>query len=66
MGDGRRVFKIVTGKPTGKRPRVRWEDIIRMNLKNINTRNRVDSLQDRDYWRALMNTALNLRGTQTI
>jgi hypothetical protein len=37
--EGRSAFKIVTGKPTGKRPLGRpihrWEDIIRMNLKEI-------------------------------
>ena len=45
MEEGRSVFKIVTGKPTGKRPlgrpRCRWQDTIRMDLKEIgvNTRN---------------------------
>ena len=57
---------MLTGKPTGKRPlgmfMRKWEDNIRMYLKEmgINTRNWVDSAQDRDYWRALVNTALNL------
>ena len=52
--EGRSAFKILTGKPTGKR---RWEVNIRMDLKEIgiNTRNWVDSAQDRDYWRALVN-----------
>ena len=60
-------FKILTGKPTGKRPlgrpRRRWEDNIRMDLEEIgiNTRNWVGSTQDRDYWRALVNAAFNLR-----
>ena len=51
------------GKPTGKRPRRRWEANIRMDLKEIgiNAGNSVDSTQDRDYWRALVNAALNLR-----
>jgi hypothetical protein len=42
--------------------RHRWEDDIRMGLKEIgiNTRNWFDSAQDRDYWRALANVALNL------
>ena len=39
MEEGRSVFKILTGKPTGKiplgRPRLRWEDNIRMDLKEI-------------------------------
>ena len=51
-----------TGKIPLGRPRRRWEDNIRMDLKviGINTRNWVDSGQDRDYWRALVNVALNL------
>ena len=54
-------------KPTGKRPlrrpSRRWEDNIRMDLEEIgiNAVNLVDSAQDRDYWRALVNAALNLR-----
>ena len=58
---------ILTGKPTGKRPLVRprrrWEDNIRMDLEEIgiNAGNWVDSAQDRNYWRALVNAALNLR-----
>ena len=67
MEECRSAFKILTGKPTGKgplgRPRRRWEDNIRMDLEDIciTVRNRVDSAQDRDYWRALVNAALNLR-----
>ena len=67
MEEGRSVFKILTGTPAGKRTlgrsRHRWEEHIRMDLKEIgiNTRNWVDLAQDRDYWRALMNTTLNLR-----
>ena len=53
MEEGKSVFKILTGKPTGKRPlgspRSRWEDNIRMDLKEIDiiTRNWVDSAWDR-------------------
>ena len=60
-------FRILTGKPTGKRslgrPRRRWEDNIRMELEEIciNAGNWVDSAQDRGYWRALVNAVLNLR-----
>jgi hypothetical protein len=65
--EGRSGFKILTGTLAGKRPlgrpRRRLEDNIRMDLKElgINTRNWVDSAQDRDYWRVLVNVALNLR-----
>ena len=67
MERGRSAFKILTGKPIGKRPlgrpRRRWEDNIRKGLEEIgiNARNWVDSAQDRNYWRALVNAALNLR-----
>ena len=56
MEEGRRPFKLLTGKSNGKRPlgrpRPKWEDNIRMELKvmGINTTNWVYSAQDRDYW----------------
>ena len=65
MEKGRSAFKILTRKPTGKRPlgtrRRRCEDNIRMDLEEmgINAGNWVDSAQDRSYWRALVNAALN-------
>ena len=67
MEEGSSAFKILRGTLTGKRPlgrpRRRWEDNIRIDLKEIgiNTRNWVDSAQDRDYWRALVNVGLKLR-----
>ena len=67
MEDGRSAFKILTGNPTRKRPlgkpRRRWEDTIRMDLEEIgiNAVNWVDSAQDRNCWRALVNAALNPR-----
>ena len=65
MEEGTSAFKILTGKPTGKRPfgrsRRRWEDNIRMDLEEIsvNAGNWVDSAQDRNYWRDLVNAALS-------
>ena len=67
MEEDRSAFKILVGKPTGRRPlgrpRRRWEDNIRIDLQEIgiNAGNWVDSAQDRNYWRALVNAALNLR-----
>ena len=56
MEEGRSASKILTCKPTGKRllgrSGGRWEDNIRMDW--------IDSAQDRDYWRSLVNAALNL------
>ena len=66
MEEGRSASKILTGKST-KRPlgtsRRRWENNIRMDLEDIgiNVGNGVDLTQYRDYWRALVNVALNLR-----
>ena len=66
MEEGRNTFKILTGTPTGKRPlgrhRYRWKDNIRIDFKEIciNTRNWVDSTQDREHWKALVNVVLNL------
>ena len=65
--EDRSVLKMLTGKSTGKRPlgrsRWRWENNTRMDFKemDINTRNLVDSTQDMDYWRPIVNVALNLR-----
>ena len=67
MEEGRSPFKLLIGVFTGKRPLGRprriWEDNIKMDLKEIDigTKNWVDSAQGRDYWRVLVNAALNLR-----
>ena len=67
MEEGRSAFKILTGRPTGKRPlgrpRRRWENNIRMDLEEtgIDAGNWVDSAQDRNYWGTLVNAALNVR-----
>ena len=60
MEEGRSAFKILTGKPTGKKPLGpwrRWEDNIRMDLEEIGIHagDWVDMAQDRNYWRALVN-----------
>ena len=72
MEEGRSAFKILTGKPTRKRPlgrpRRRWEGNIRMDVEEIgiNAGNWVDSAQDTDYWRAPVYAALNLRVPQAM
>ena len=57
------ILGTLTGKGPLGRPRPSWEDNIRMDLKEIaiNTRKWVDAAKDRDYWRALVNVALNLQ-----
>ena len=67
MEEGKSAFNILTGKSTGMRPlgrpRRRWEGNIRTDLEEIgiSAGNWVDSAQDRNYWRALVNAALTLR-----
>ena len=64
MEEGRSDFNFLRRKPTGRRPlgrpRRRWEDNVRMNLKEIgvNIRKWVVPAEDWDYWRALENSAL--------
>ena len=63
MEEGRNSFKILTGKPTGKRPlgksRCKWEDNIRLDLKEIGITSR-NWVEDRDYWGGILNAALNI------
>ena len=67
MEEGSSAFKILLGKSKGNRPlgrpERRWEDNIRMDLKEmgINVRNWVYSAHVRDYWRAVVNAELNRR-----
>jgi hypothetical protein len=67
MGEEKNVYKVLVGKPEGKRPlgrpRRRWEDGIRMNLGEISLGG-VDWIrlaQDRDRWRAVVSAVMNLR-----
>jgi hypothetical protein len=67
MGEERNVYKVLMGKPEGKRPlerpRHRWEDGIRVDLKEIGlgSVDWIQLAQDRDRWQALVNTVMNLR-----
>jgi hypothetical protein len=64
---GRNAYRIFVGKPEGKRPlrtpRRRWVDNIKMDLrdKGWDRMNSIDLAQDRDLWKALVNTVMNLR-----
>jgi hypothetical protein len=67
MGEERKVYKVLVGKPAGKRPlgrpRRRWEDGIKMDLREIGLGD-VDWIrlaQDRDRWWAVVSAVMNLR-----
>ena len=62
MGEGRGVHRVLVVKPEGKRPRCRWEDNIKMNLQEVggDCEDWMELAQDRDRWRALVSTVMNL------
>ena len=64
MGQGRGVHSVLVGKPEGRRPlgrpRRRWEDNIKMDVQEVGGGGDWMA-QDRDRWRALVNTVMNLR-----
>ena len=66
MGEGIGVHRVLVGKPEEKRPlgrpRRRWEDNIKMDLQEVRgVGDWMELAQDRDRWRALVNTVMNLR-----
>jgi len=67
MGEGRGVYRVLVGKPEGKRPlgrtRHRWEDNIKTDLQEVGCGgvDWIELAQGRDSWRALVNAVLNLR-----
>jgi hypothetical protein len=66
-GEGRCVYRVLVGRPEGKRPlgrpRRRWEDNVKMYLSEIwiDGANWIRLAQDRFQWRAFVNTVINLR-----
>jgi hypothetical protein len=67
MGEVRGAYKILVGRTEGRRPlgrpRRRWEDNKEMDLREIGFGDvhLIHCAQDRDRWRALVNTVMNLR-----
>jgi hypothetical protein len=70
MGEGRGAYKILVGRPEGRRPlgrpRRRWEDNIKMDLQEVGWGgvDWIDMAQDRDRWRAVVSAVMNLRVPQ--
>jgi hypothetical protein len=67
MGEKRNAYRILVGNPEGKRPlgrpRRRWVDNIKMDLREIgwDGKDWIVLAQDRDQWRALVNAVMNFR-----
>jgi hypothetical protein len=66
-GEGRYVYRVLVGKPEGKRPlgrpRRRWEDNTKADLQEVGCGGMdwIELAQDREKWRTLVNAAMNLR-----
>jgi hypothetical protein len=69
MGETRNAYRILVGKPEGKRPLGRprrwWVDNIKIDLGEIGWDgvDWIELAEDRDQWRALVNTVMNLRAS---
>ena len=67
MGEEKGVYRVLVGKPEGKRalgrPRHRWEDNIKMELQEVGggCEDWMELAQDRDRWRALVSKVMNVR-----
>jgi hypothetical protein len=67
MGEERKVYEVLMGKPEGKRPlgrpRRRWEDGIRMDLREIGLEcvDWIQLAQDKNRWLAVVSAVMNLR-----
>ncbi|KAJ4441040.1 hypothetical protein ANN_10889 [Periplaneta americana] len=67
MGESRNAYRVLVGRPKGKRPlgrpRHRWEDNIKMDLREVgyDGRDWINLAQDRDQWRAYVRAAMNLQ-----
>jgi hypothetical protein len=66
IGEGRGVYRVLVRKPEGKRPlgrpRLRWDDNIKMDLQEVGcgSMDWIELDQDRDRWRVLVSAVINL------
>ncbi|KAJ4449257.1 hypothetical protein ANN_00654 [Periplaneta americana] len=71
MGESRNAYRVLVGRPEGKRPLGRprhgWEDNIKMDLREVgyDDRDWINLAQDRDRWRAYVRAAMNLRNVKS-
>jgi hypothetical protein len=67
MGEGRGVYRVLVGKPEGKRPmgkpKFKWEDNIKVDLQEVGCGGMawIEQAQDRDRWQTRVNAVMNLR-----
>jgi hypothetical protein len=67
MGEGRGAYRVLVGRPEGRRPlgnpRRRWDDNIKMDLQEVEWGDMdwIDMAQDMDRWRAVVSAVMNRR-----
>ena len=66
-GEGRGAYRVLVGKPESRRalgrPRRRWEDNVKMDVRNVDWGHMdwIDLVQDRGRWRAVVKAVMNFR-----
>ena len=70
MEERRGVYRVLVGKPEGKRPRGkprrRWEDKIKIDLQEVGVIDWINMAQGRERWRGHVNVVINLRAPLTL